>query len=237
MITSTLMVRRSRSSLTLCTRIEMRKMSQRSVKTMTVLRAVPSVSVFIKMRHYFGFIFNQPLSSNFEFLILVVIDSDKRDGEKQSKGKDTAAGSKPGQEEGKLAAPTDKKDATALSMQSGMSSSLVETSEDEEAKRKEAEKAAKQSKRGISAKELEADVDVVIEETETIFLLHIPSQVVAAQTSGDGDNEEVATVDAAIKRYDAFLENKKGSDNYTERGSQTLNLTQKTREVANKGFT
>lgn len=59
----------------------------------------------------------------------------------------------------------------------------------------------------------------------------------AAQTSGDGDNEEVAQVDAAIKRYEVFLENKKGSDNYTERGSQTLNLTQKTREVANKGFT
>ena len=40
----------------------------------------------------------------------------------------------------------------------------------------------------------------------------------------------------AIQRYDAFLENKKGSDNYTDRGSQTMNLTQKTREVSNKGF-
>ena len=70
-----------------------------------------------------------------------------------------------------------------------------------------------------------------------MFLLHMPSQVVAAQTSGDGDNEEVSQVDAAIKRYEAFLENKKGSDNYTERGSQTMNLTQKTREVANRGFT
>lgn len=56
-----------------------------------------------------------------------------------------------------------------------MSSSLVETSEDEEAKRKEAEKAAKQAKRGLDPKALEADVDVEIEETETIFLLHIPS--------------------------------------------------------------
>ena len=100
-----------------------------------------------------------------------------------------------------------------------MSSSLVETSEDEEAKRKEAEKAAKSAKKGLDEKELDKDVDVVIEETETIFLLHMPSQVVAAQTSGDGDNEEVKQVDAAIKRYEAFLENKKGSDNYTERGS------------------
>ena len=122
-------------------------------------------------------------------------------------------------------------------MQSGMSSSLVETSEDEEAKKKEAEKAARQAKKGLDPKELEKDVDVEIAETETVFFLHMPSQVVAAQTSGDSNNEEVATVDAAIKRYEAFLENKKGSDNYTERGSQTMNLTQKTREVANKGFT
>lgn len=52
-----------------------------------------------------------------------------------------------------------------------------------------------------------------------MFLLHIPSKVVAAQTSGDTDNEEIASVQAAVERYDAFLENKKGSDNYTERGS------------------
>ena len=155
--------------------------------------------------------------------------------ERKSKGQD-AAGSKPGQEDGKLAAPGAQKDATALSMQSGMSSSLVETSEDEEAKRKEAEKAARAARKGLDEDELDADVDVVIEETETIMILTMPSQVVAAQTSGDADNEEIAQVDAAIKRYDAFLENKKGSDNYTERGSQTMNLTQKTREVSNKGF-
>ena len=71
-----------------------------------------------------------------------------------------------------MAAPKKGEEATALSMQSGLSSSLVETSEDEEAKKKEAEKAAKAAKRGLSTKELEADVDVVIEETETIFLLY-----------------------------------------------------------------
>lgn len=47
-------------------------------------------------------------------------------------------------------------------MQSGLSSSLVETSEDEEAKRKEAEKAAKHAKKGLDAKELDKDCDVVI---------------------------------------------------------------------------
>lgn len=87
-------------------------------------------------------------------------------------------GSKPDKPSG--AAAAGKPDATALSMQSGMSSSLVETSEDEEAKRKEAEKAAKSAKKGLDEKELDKDVDVVIEETETIFLLHMPSQVVAA---------------------------------------------------------
>ena len=101
-----------------------------------------------------------------------------------------------------------------------MSSSLVETSEDEEAKKREAEKAAKAAKRGLSEKELEADVDVVIEETETIMILHIPSQVVAAQQAADAtDNDEAKAVQDAIQRYDAFLENKKGSDNYTDRGS------------------
>ena len=122
-------------------------------------------------------------------------------------------------------------------MQSGLSSSLVETSEDEEAKRKEQEKAAKAAKKGISEKELDMDVNVVIEETETLFVLHMPSRVVTAQPTGEGENEEIAAVDAAIKRYDAFLENKKGSDNYTDRGSQTLNLPQKTREINQKGFT
>lgn len=122
-------------------------------------------------------------------------------------------------------------------MQSGLSSSLVETSEDEEAKRKEAEKVAKAAKKGLSTKELEADVDVVIEETETIFILHMPSQVVAAAAQTDGDNDDIKNTEAKNKRYETFLENKKGSDNYCDRGSQTMNLPQKTREVANKGFT
>ena len=119
-----------------------------------------------------------------------------------------------------------------------MSSSLAETSEDEEAKKKEAEKAAKAAKRGLSDKEKDADVDIVIEETETVFMLNIPSQVFPAQSSGDDEaSEEQKQIDAQNKRYEIFLENKKGSDNYTDRGSQTINLPQKTREVSNKGFT
>ena len=65
-------------------------------------------------------------------------------------------------------------------MQSGMSSSLVETSEDEEAKKKEAEKAAKAAKRGLSSKELDMNVDIMIEETETCFFLNIASTIYPA---------------------------------------------------------
>jgi len=38
-------------------------------------------------------------------------------------------------------------------------------------------------------------------------------------------------VDAANKKYEALLQNKLGSDNYNDRGSQTMNLSQKTREI------
>ena len=113
----------------------------------------------------------------------------------------------------------------------------METSEDEEAKKKEAAAAAKQAKKGLSEKELELEVDVEIAETETVFFLHMPSQVVAAQNKGDdAEHEEIQKVDADIKRYEKFLELKKGSDNYTMRGSQSMNLTQKTREVSHRGF-
>ena len=65
--------------------------------------------------------------------------------------KDGDAGSKPQREEKKSGEPAvgSKPDASALS-QSGMSSSIVDTSEDEEAKKKEAAKAAKQAKKGLS---------------------------------------------------------------------------------------
>jgi hypothetical protein len=52
-------------------------------------------------------------------------------------------------------------------MQSGMTSSLADTSEDETA-RAEAEAAkAKANKKGLTAKELEAGIDIELRETET----------------------------------------------------------------------
>ena len=102
---------------------------------------------------------------------------------------------------------------------------MVESSEDEEAKRKEAEKAAKKAKKGFSEKELNAEVDIELSETDTFTIFNIPSVVVAHES------EEFQVVDAANKKYEALLQNKLGSDNYNDRGSQTMNLSQKTREI------
>lgn len=51
----------------------------------------------------------------------------------------------------------------------------METSEDEEAKKKEQEKADKKAKKGLTEKELESVIDIELAETETFTLLFIPS--------------------------------------------------------------
>jgi hypothetical protein len=119
-------------------------------------------------------------------------------------------------------------DKTDLSMQSVMSSSLVETSEDEEAKRKEKDKAKGGKKGELSTKELDKDIDIEIAETETITILFIPGNLV------NQESEDFPAVDASNKKYEQLLQNKIGSDNYKDRGSQTINLTQKSREASKK---
>ena len=74
------------------------------------------------------------------------------------------------------------KEKTSLSLQSQLTSSLLETSEDEEAKKKEAEKLAKKQKKGLTEKEIEAPVDIELSETETMEMLFIPGIVVASET-------------------------------------------------------
>jgi hypothetical protein len=54
----------------------------------------------------------------------------------------------------------------------------LETSEDEEAKRKEQEKLEKKAKKGLTERELEAIIDIELAETETFTLLFIPSSQV-----------------------------------------------------------
>ena len=107
-----------------------------------------------------------------------------------------------------------------------MTSSLLETSEDEEAKRKEAEKAAKSKSNGLSEAELNADVAIVLSETKTETILFIPGVYVG----GDKEEEFVAATNANLQ-YTKLQEKKISSDTYVDRGSQTLNLTQKTREI------
>lgn len=68
-------------------------------------------------------------------------------------------------------------------------------------------------------------------ETNTLTFLHIPGVVVNAETP-----EHTQAV-ADNKTYATLKENKIGSDSYTIRGSQTLNLTQKQKEATYQGFT
>ena len=63
-------------------------------------------------------------------------------------------------------------------MHSQLTSSLLETSEDEEAKKKEQEKLDKKAKKGISEKELDQIIDIELSETETFDLFFIPSSLV-----------------------------------------------------------
>ncbi len=114
-------------------------------------------------------------------------------------------------------------------MQSQLTSSLLETSEDEEAKRKEKEKTDKKNKKGLSDKEIEAPVDIELSESDTIELLFIPSSYV------QNDTEDHQLALSVNKKYEELKANKIGSDSYTERGSQTLNLTQKMKETSYKG--
>ena len=116
-------------------------------------------------------------------------------------------------------------------MQSQLTSSLLETSEDDEAKKKADEKLSKKKKKDLTEKEQEAIVDIELGESETFDLLFIPSSLVP------NDTPEHTQIANENKLYDALKANKIGSDSYTERGSQTLNLTQKLKEIHYKGFT
>lgn len=67
-------------------------------------------------------------------------------------------------------------------MQSQLTSSLLETSEDEEAKKREQEKLAKKTKKGLSDKEIESIVDIELTETNSFDLMFIPSSLVQNDT-------------------------------------------------------
>ena len=112
----------------------------------------------------------------------------------------------------------DKVKKESMSIHSQLTSSLMETSEDEEVKRKEAQKAAK-AKKGFTEEELNQIIDVELKETNTITLMVIPG------TAVNHDTEEHVQATADNKTYEQLKQNKIGSDSYTVRGTQTLNLT------------
>ena len=145
--------------------------------------------------------------------------------------KDAADQGKPSQpKEGSGQAPPTTKDQNTTSLHSQLTSSLLETSEDEEAKRQEQEKLEKKAKKGLTEKELEATIDIELAETETFTLLFIPSSYV------QNDTEEFTVAAGESKKYDELKANKVGSDSYMQRGSQTLNLTLKSKEIAKPKF-
>ena len=93
----------------------------------------------------------------------------------------------------------------------------METSEDEDKKKKEAAEKAKKVKKGLTPEELDEIIDIGLKETETITLMVIPSVMV---------NDDLAEeTKEHNERYDTLRKNKIGSDSYMIRGSQTLNLT------------
>ena len=85
----------------------------------------------------------------------------------------------------KASAEVDKKKETG-SQHSQMTSSMVETSEDEREKKRLEDEKKKSKKKGISETELDMVINVEIKETKTITLLHIPGICV------NHDTEEAA---------------------------------------------
>lgn len=96
------------------------------------------------------------------------------------------------------------------SQQSG-TSSLLETSEDEEQKKKEAAKA--KTPHHLSQAQLSMEVNVVLEESETLTLFYIPGIVVS------GETEEFSLTEKRNKEYRKLCESKTTSDAFIEHGT------------------
>jgi hypothetical protein len=117
-----------------------------------------------------------------------------------------------------------------MSIHSQLTSSLMDSTDDE-AKKKADAIAAKKAKKGLSQAELDEIIDVNLKETKTLTLMVIRGTVVNQET------EEHAQATADNKAYEQLKQNKIGSDSYMQRGSQTLNLTQKSKALNFQGFT
>ena len=113
------------------------------------------------------------------------------------------------------------------SIATNMESSYAETSEDEEAKRRDADKDGKGKKgpRNLTAAELESYVHIELSEAQTFDVFRLPSTVVATGT------EEHKAVTKLNQEYEKLKQDKIGSDAFYPRAAQTFNLQQKIKEV------
>lgn len=107
---------------------------------------------------------------------------------------------------------------------------MLETSEDEEQKKKEAEQVKTKQ---LQEKDLAAPVEIIIEETETMTHFFIPG----INILNDLNPEEFVATEKRTKAYNELCSKKVSSDAFIEHGSQTMNLTQKNREIDYQGFT
>lgn len=99
-----------------------------------------------------------------------------------------------------------------MSIHSQLTSSLMDSTDDEAKKKAEAQ-AAKKAKKGLTQAELDEMIDVNLKETKTLTLLVIRGVVVNQET------EEHAQATADNKAYEQLRQNKIGSDSYMQRGS------------------
>ena len=94
----------------------------------------------------------------------------------------------------------------------------------------------------LSERQLAEEINIFISEQNTTTLFHIPSAIFPAVEKLPKEEEEIQDkmikeTEQNNKKYKKLCEIKVSSDAFIEHGTQTFNLTQKTREIDFQGFT
>lgn len=124
--------------------------------------------------------------------------------------------------------------AKAMAAATAAAGAIVQAEEEEaqasiaKAKQKDAELVALRPHHILTDKDLAKSVSIVLQETQTEFMLEIPSVTVA------GDSEEAKVVEEANRRYSKLLAAKISTDRYADSETQTLELLKKSREVQSR---
>jgi WD40 repeat protein len=77
----------------------------------------------------------------------------------------------------------------------------------------------------LTYEDLEKNVDISLSETDTIWLLDIPSTWVAP------DSDDTESIQKQNQQYQELCKNRPGNDRYSERGMQTINEAQKSKYI------